>query len=613
MSYLLGYTLEDSFVVNPEAMASANVREDLTCSICLDIYTDPVTLRCGHNFCRGCIDGVPDTEGGYGEYSCPQCRRTFHRRSPLQRNITLCNVVENFRSTWPHHEEITGICCTYCVDSPVPAVKSCLLCEASLCNNHLRVHSTGPEHILTDPTTSLGDWKCSVHKKILEYYCTEDAACICVSCSLAGEHRGHRVETLDEASGKKKEKLRNLLQKLITKKKKTEKRVKSLKEHKRKAQEKATGEAKRVTALFKDIKGRVDDLEKRILSDISRREKQESLPLFDVIQKLEIKKDELSGKIRHIEELCNMMDPLTVLQDPDTGDLCDPEEEGDEDIGGHDGAAVPVSGGILAGRENVDSYFSEIEQREDIYSLSTKSLEFKLFNLAEREVNLFWTNNSLKSYSDCGRVPRGLRVLKDLSQFKENAQFIKEWESILLKCSQDLLQLVLQQNMANYDTVNMELTKTKEEIKTRLSVNQWSLLEKKLDNKMVILQADIKQRKRDKFIRDKADFDTNQIFSWNKNKHAQNSRRFPRPRGNRYNRSRKYNARDYVTTDSDSSVNDEGSVSSIASTSDSIAQQAAPLGGERAEGAESTEFDNQRKRKTVSWKRTFQPTYRQPR
>ncbi|XP_073506256.1 tripartite motif-containing protein 14-like [Phyllobates terribilis] len=41
--------------------------------------------------------------------------------------------------------------------------------------------------------------------------------------------------------------------------------------------------------------------------------------------------------MRHIEELCNMTDPLTVLQEPDTGDLCDPEEDGgDEDTGGHD-------------------------------------------------------------------------------------------------------------------------------------------------------------------------------------------------------------------------------------------------------------------------------------
>ncbi|XP_073506477.1 E3 ubiquitin/ISG15 ligase TRIM25-like [Phyllobates terribilis] len=327
-------------------MASAGLRKELNCSICMEIYTDPITLRCGHNFCWVCIDGVVDTEGGYGENSCPDCRATFHKWPPLQKNITLCNVVENVLSTQPPQEEITGIYCTYCMDSPVPAVRSCLMCEASLCIKHLKVHiETSADHVLTEPSTSLKNRKCSIHKKILEYYCTEDAACICVSCSLAGEHRGHKVEMLDEASEKKKDKLRNILKKLITKRKKTEERVQSLEERRRKTQEKASEEAERVTALFIDIRRRLDDLEKKVLSEISRQEEQESQSLSDVIQKLEIKKDELSRKMRHIEELCNMTDPLTVLQELDTGDGCDPKEErGDEDTGGHDGGDEGTGG-----------------------------------------------------------------------------------------------------------------------------------------------------------------------------------------------------------------------------------------------------------------------------
>ncbi|XP_063786705.1 E3 ubiquitin/ISG15 ligase TRIM25-like [Pseudophryne corroboree] len=318
-------------------MASADLRQELDCSICLSIYTDPVTLRCGHNFCRVCIDRVLDTQEGSGAYTCPDCRAECQERPALIRNITLCNIVGSFLSTWPDQEE-TGIFCTYCVDSPVPAAKSCLLCEASLCDKHLRVHSKSAEHVLCDPTTALGNRKCSVHKKVLEYYCTEDAACICVSCSLAGEHRGHKVEMMGEASRKKKEKLINVLQKLTTKRAETEKRVQSLQERRREYKEKTAGVTERVTALFRDIRRQLEDLEKRVLSDISIKEERVSISVSYLIQQLEIKKDELSRKMRHIEELCNMSDPVTVLQEPDTGDLCDTEDTerhciGDLDVG----------------------------------------------------------------------------------------------------------------------------------------------------------------------------------------------------------------------------------------------------------------------------------------
>ncbi|XP_073467000.1 E3 ubiquitin/ISG15 ligase TRIM25-like [Aquarana catesbeiana] len=310
-------------------MASADLRKELECSICLSTYKDPVTLKCGHNFCRTCISRVLDTqEGGC---SCPECREKFQLRPVLHKNITLCNIVENFLSAQLEQVE-SGIFCTHCIHTPVPAVKFCLHCEASLCDNHLRVHSKSPEHILCDPTTSLEDRKCSIHKELLKYYCTEDAVYICVSCKLEGAHQGHKVETRDKASEFQiKKKLRNVLQKLMTERKETEKRVKRLQEHKRKVQGKADEETERVTALFRDLRRRLEDLEKRVLSEISRQAEQVALSLSDMSQQLEIKKDKLSRKMAHIEELGNMTDLLTVLQEIDTDDMCDAENGDDED------------------------------------------------------------------------------------------------------------------------------------------------------------------------------------------------------------------------------------------------------------------------------------------
>ncbi|KAG8546947.1 hypothetical protein GDO81_029469 [Engystomops pustulosus] len=283
-------------------MASADLRDELDYH-CLETFTDPVMLRCGHNFCRVCIDQHLSRQDESLIYSCPECREKFVERPALMRNITLSNIVRNFLLNEPRKE------------------------------------------VSSDPGTSLENRKCSVHNELFTYYCPADATCICVSCILVGEHQRHRVELLDEAYERKKTALKKALKKRTRKRVKTEERVQSLEERRRKAQEKASGEAERVTALFIDIRRRLDDLEKRVLTEISRQEKEKSLSLSAMIKKLEIKKDELSMKIRHMEELCNMTDPLTVLQEPDTGDLCDPEEGGDdEDTGGQDNQRHYVDG-----------------------------------------------------------------------------------------------------------------------------------------------------------------------------------------------------------------------------------------------------------------------------
>ncbi|CAH2327440.1 tripartite motif-containing 7-like [Pelobates cultripes] len=376
-------------------MASADLRDELNCSICLNIYTDPVTLTCGHNFCLLCIGNVLDTQQESGIYTCPECRAESQYRPALQRNTTLCNIVERLQSAQPVQpvKEVTGIPCTYCLHASVPAAKTCLHCEASVCGNHLKVHSKSAEHILIEPTNSPRNRKCSVHNEILKYYCTEDCTCICVSCSLAGSHKGHHFDTLNYANKKKKEKLIQILAELNLQQENAEKRNQYLQKHMAIVKEKAAGLRKQVTKEIKDIKEHLELLEKIVLNEISR---QEDLILIDcshLMQKQEKRMNELAKKISHTTELLKTPDPLNILQEKQSlrNGFCDaPKKEGEKDL--------DIPGIAHVFQMNLAVLIQDLKKRHNIIMVSKTLLDVKITTDIFLDEN---TASNLVSVSKC--------------------------------------------------------------------------------------------------------------------------------------------------------------------------------------------------------------------
>ncbi|XP_069808002.1 tripartite motif-containing protein 14-like [Dendropsophus ebraccatus] len=303
-------------------MASADPRDDVTCP---NVHKETTMLRCGHH--QDCIDCDMNTQEEPGMDNCTK------DNPELGGATTVCTLDPTHGSP----QKDTGIHCTYCIQIPVLAVKSCLICEASLCDDHLKVHSKSPEHVLTEPSTSVGHLKCSVHNELLKYVCCEDSVCICVSCVAFGDHKGHSVALLNEAFEKKKEKLKQLLENLSIKKEKTDHRIQGLQEHIRKVPERSMDVTERVAALFGDIRKKLEGLEKVVLGEISRQEAQVSQSIADLIHQLEEEKDDLSRKMGHIEELCDLTDPVAVIHDQesigdDSQDTKDGDTEDQEDL-----------------------------------------------------------------------------------------------------------------------------------------------------------------------------------------------------------------------------------------------------------------------------------------
>lgn len=72
-------------------MTSVVLEEQFRCCICLDVYTDPVSIPCGHNFCLDCIEGFWDTKD---QSECPLCKETFKSRPDLRINRGFADVIE---------------------------------------------------------------------------------------------------------------------------------------------------------------------------------------------------------------------------------------------------------------------------------------------------------------------------------------------------------------------------------------------------------------------------------------------------------------------------------------------------------------------------------------
>ena len=171
------------------------------CPICLDIFSKPVSIPCGHSFCLACIGGYWDSTD---LCQCPLCKESFQERPKLCINRSLAEFTEFFkkkRVSGSHQPSARPgeVACDLCTGPRLRALRSCLVCLASYCEKHLTSHSTRfTKHLLVDPVRNLGDRMCQKHERLLDLFCKSDQRCVCVQCTKP-DHRGHTIVSLEEA------------------------------------------------------------------------------------------------------------------------------------------------------------------------------------------------------------------------------------------------------------------------------------------------------------------------------------------------------------------------------------------------------------------------------
>ncbi|XP_020657306.3 E3 ubiquitin-protein ligase TRIM50 [Pogona vitticeps] len=134
-------------------MSLDQLEDQLLCPICLEVFREPLMLRCGHSYCKTCVlslSGDPEQP-----FLCPVCRKTVDSGSSPP-NVTLARIVE-------------------------------------------ALQTAGGD----DP----GEESCPDHRNPLSLFCEQDRAVICGLCGSIGSHQHHKVTPVSTVYSRMKEEL----------------------------------------------------------------------------------------------------------------------------------------------------------------------------------------------------------------------------------------------------------------------------------------------------------------------------------------------------------------------------------------------------------------------
>uniref|UniRef100_UPI00398E4C51 nuclear factor 7, brain-like n=1 Tax=Pristiophorus japonicus TaxID=55135 RepID=UPI00398E4C51 len=203
--------------------AAESLADELICPVCLDLFRDPVTLECGHNFCRSCITQCCEkTETN----SCPECREQFPEIN-LRVNRALANLAEKVRN------------------------------------------------LKLDPEKKESKHRCEEHQEELTLFCETDKKLICVRCLVAKDQRGHKSHNfmeIDEAAQMYRDKLKSSLESATKRKDSAQDTARQQEQQISGVREQSSSLQTRITSEFAKMHQILTEKEQRLISDLREEE-----------------------------------------------------------------------------------------------------------------------------------------------------------------------------------------------------------------------------------------------------------------------------------------------------------------------------------------------------
>ena len=295
-----------------------NLHEEVSCSVCMCMFTTPKQLPCLHSFCLHCLNGIQRTSGIHGKITCPECRKQFD----IPRSGDPSEFPTNFRinrllDVLAIKEcNTAGVKCGNC-DKRSAETLYCFQCCCFWCGECISAHNiirANKQH----KTLALKDFQdqdieavlkrpafCQTknhENKELEFFCKVCQVAICNACAVT-EHEGHKKVILETAANEKKLQIASRI-----------KSLKDIEQEKRNQVEKIEQDSMEVQVQVADVKGKVQTSAEQLIAIIEAKKQD----IFNAVDKqahdclkgLTSKKDQIEDELEKIQSAIKRTETL---------------------------------------------------------------------------------------------------------------------------------------------------------------------------------------------------------------------------------------------------------------------------------------------------------------
>ncbi|XP_072893174.1 zinc-binding protein A33-like [Hemitrygon akajei] len=237
--------------------------EEVICPICLDFFTDPVSLECGHYFCRSCITQCWEREE---RNSCPECREEFADRT-LKVNRVLANLSEKARK------------------------------------------------LNLNPKEKESKLHCEKHEEELKLFCETDRKLICLICRDALEHKSHNFMPINEAVKIYQDRVKSSLDSLVKRKSDFQEMEQQQKEKISGVREQSQSVQSHITSQFDELRRIITEKEQRALRDLREEEERILNPMEKNLQEIQENLNAIYKEISKLQEQMDQQDNIIFLME----------------------------------------------------------------------------------------------------------------------------------------------------------------------------------------------------------------------------------------------------------------------------------------------------------